>query len=330
MAGNAINTVPMGEAAEELFIQPLLQDPILTELGIDIKTISKDWRMYFLPQLDNITYKKTTCGWDFQDGVDVTDKDVTPVQLAAAIKQCYQVFMNTYFADKLPYGADIGSLGPEVQGILLDLFNEAFKNDLLRILFLGDTANASPLYSPMNGIYKQLSIDANIPNYGQLTANDFTLANVEATMYGIYQLQSERLWNLPDDQKKFWVTGNVYDAWRRYQQVGNGTQVVLNASALTGNAPSTTVYYQGIELVPLRFVDRYLNRDFTSGSPAVVTDPYRVILTAPMNHRIGLDANAFDNARAWYSQDDDEYKIVASTRLAYTYGWSDMQVIAGF
>lgn len=327
---NAITTVPVGEAAEELFIQPLLQDPIINELGIDIKTIKKAWRMYFLPQLDNITYKKTTCGWDFQEGVEVNDKSVTPVELGAAIKQCYQVFMNTYFADKLPDGAYRGELGTEIQGILLDLFNEAFKNDVLRILFLGDTANASPLYSPMNGIYKQLSTDADVPNYGALTANDFTLANVEATMYGIYSLQSERLWGMEDGQKKLWVTGNVYDALRRYQQVGNGSQTIINAQTLTGAAPSTEVYYQGIQVVPLRFVDRYLKRDFTSGSPAVVTDPYRIILTAPMNHRIGLDANAFDNARTWYSQDDDEYKIVASTLLAYTYGWSDLQVIAGF
>lgn len=324
-----ITSVPAGELAESLFIQPLLDNPSVSDLGLNIQVMKKGNKLYFLPQVEGITYLKEDCGWDYSAGPTIGQKTVTPVELAAAIEQCYVPFMNTYFADMLPAGARRGELGAEIQGILIDLFNEGYKNDIIKLFFLGDTA-LTGFYGVFDGVYKKLSADANIPDAGAITDNDLLPANIEATLYRVYNAQSRRLRATSAANKVMWVTGSVFDAWQRYLQLNTGNNIVIQRDGVTMGIAEADVKYNGIRLVPLRFVDDALAADFTSGSPATVDNPHRIILTDPRNHILGLDKTSFGDTEAWYSRDDDKYRIAGSTLLAYEYGWSDLQVIAGF
>ena len=327
---DAITSVPVGQGAEEFILKPFYEDPSITQLGMDVKVVKKIMKLYFNTQLDDITYKKESCGWNYSGGAAITPKTVQQIELAAAIEQCYQEFLDTYFADGLPAGAARGELSPEIQDLLLQLFNDAFKRDVLRFLFLGDTALVSSKYNAMDGVYKKLAADVNIVNAGTITDTDLQLANIEATMYNIYNSQPDILRSIPDENKVFWVTGSVYDAWKRYLQINTGNQIVIQRDGVIQGIANSDVRYQNIPLVPLRFVDRLLAADFTSGSPAVVDNPHRVILTDPTNHHLALDKSSFGDARTWYSNDDDKFRVAGSALIAYEYGYSELQVIAGF
>ena len=66
------------------------------------------------------------------------------------------------------------------------------------------------------------------------------------------------------------------------------------------------------------------------GSPAAPENPHRVILTQPDNHVLLLDKASFGDSRAWYSQDDDVYRVAGSATIAYEYKYSELNVIGGF
>lgn len=326
---NAITSVPAGAAAEEFFIKPFQEDPDITQLGMSVQVSTKTNKLYFNSQLDKITKKKTGCGWDYVGGANMSSKTMTPIELAAAIEQCYTVFMDTYFSDGLPAGAARGELSPEIQVILLDLFNNAYKRDVLTKLFLGDTALSDDYYNELNGVYKKLSTDANVPSIGEITDEMLEPENIEATFYSVYDKQKRLLRSLPNSSKKFWVTGKVYDAFIRFVQLKTQTSagVMQRESIIEGFSDGR---YNGIEIVPIRIVDERLELDFTEGSPALPENPNRIILTQPDNHVLKLDKASFGDARMWYSQDDDKFRIAGSSTIAYEYKYSELNVIGGF
>lgn len=326
---NAITSVAAGEAAEEFFLKPFQDDPAVTAIGLEVKVSKKMLKLYFNTQLDKITKKKTGCGYDFVGGAEISSKTLTPVEEAAAIEQCYTVFMDTYFADGLPAGIARGELSPEVQDILLQLFNNAFNRDMLTKLFLSDTGLTDDYYNDFDGVYVKLAADADIPSYGAITDSDLEPDNIEETMYGIYNLQTRLMRGMPNESKKFWVTGTVYDAWLRYIQLKTANNVVIQRDGITMGVTNAN-YYNGSEIVPIRIVDERLAADFTSGSPATIDNPHRIIYTIPSNHVLLFDKASFGDARVWYSQDDDKFYVAGSALIAYEYKYSELQVIGGF
>lgn len=333
MANLITSVSTKGSSEYELFIKPFLEDPIISSLPMTFKMaklgLPRD--VYFNTQLDKVARGKTTCGWDFVGGAAFTKKPLTPIEIGFAVEQCYTVFANTIFADGLPDGYQRGELSQEIRAIMMDLLNDAINRDLLSILLLGDTAvsESTDYYSLMDGFYKKLSaLDGTVYDAGTVTDTELLPANIEATMYKVFNAQSPRLRQVPANRKKFIVTGSVYDAWNRYIQIGtNSTGAIVDrTSILNGVAAST---YQGIELVPLRIVDERL-----TGDPALITSPLadenRIVLTMPENHFVGMDGEAFSNINMWYENKDDKFYATASALLAYEYGYDDLNVIAGF
>jgi hypothetical protein len=322
---NAITSVATFDGLNDsLYLKPFTNDPDVAQLGFDVKVAKVPLHLYFNTQLSKITKEKVACGWDFQGGANVTKKTLTPVELAAAIEQCYTVFMQTYFAEGLPAGAARGELSAEIVDILQQLHFDANKQDLLRMLFLGNTGSASADYNAFDGVYQLLGASSS-PDVGALVAADFNSTNIVATMAELYNAQSRIMKGIADNRKKFLVTGNIYDAWVDYLiSVGQN----FNQAGLINGV--SQVAYRGIEMVPLRWVDAALAADFTTGSPAVVTNPYRAILTVPDNHKLLLDKSSFGDAKAWYSMDDDVFRVAGSGLYAYQFGYDDLNVIGGF
>jgi hypothetical protein len=322
---NAITSVATFDGLNDsLYLKPFTNDPDVAQLGFDVKVAKVPLHLYFNTQLSKITKEKVACGWDFQGGANVTKKTLTPVELAAAIEQCYTVFMQTYFAEGLPAGAARGELSADIVDILQQLHFDANKQDLLRMLFLGNTASASADYNAFDGVYTLLAASSS-NDIGALTSTDFNSTNIVATMAELYNAQSRIMKGIADNRKKFLVTGNIYDAWVDYLiSVGQN----FNQAGLINGV--SQVAYRGIEMVPLRWVDAALAADFTTGSPAVVTNPYRAILTVPDNHKLLLDKSSFGDAKAWYSMDDDVFRVAGSGLYAYQFGYDDLNVIGGF
>jgi len=129
--------------------------------------------------------------------------------------------------------------------------------------------------------------------------------------------------------QKVWIwTQSVYDAYLAYLYASTQTNAgaIQRESIVDGLETAT---FMGIPIVVVGLVDERLETDFLDASNNVV-DPYRVILTVGSNHKLLLDGSGFMAQEAWYSQDDDVYRIAGSALIAYEYGYGDLNVIAGF
>lgn len=312
---------------EDLFIKPVFEDPAVTALGIKVVVGNNPRLAYFNTNLDKKTIEKTACAPTYQTGIAITKKTITPIEFELSIEQCYKDFIGTIYGDTLPAGVARGELTPEITNFLLNIHNSTFRNDMVRKLFLSDTGDADTFYDSFNGVYSKLAtaLGGGAYDYGLLSTGSISQANIEATLNGIYETQSQLLRAIPDSEKVFWVTGNIFDAWKRYMQI---TGVTFNVNSIVNGISDEGVNYNGIKMVPLRFVDRALAADFiTSG----LTDyGVRAILTVPYNHQIVVDKSSFGDAKAWYSQDDNMFRISGTCMLAYEYGYDELQVIAGW
>lgn len=332
---NVITSVTASSSLEyEIFLKPLLDDPQIQNLPFDFivgKFQSRD--LYFNTQLDKISEKKVACGWTYNGGATFTKKTITPVEIAAAVEQCYTPLVDTVFAGNLPDGWQRGMLSPEVIDFMVTQRNYAFNRDLLTILFLGDEANAVSYYAIKDGIYKKLDAGATAADgtvdAGALTSTSLNTTNFFTTMKAVYDAQSRFLKSIPKPRKVWIWTESVYDAYLAYLYVSTQTNAgaIQRESIEAGLQPTS---FMGIPIVVVPIVDERLEADFTTGSPLAVTNPYRVILTDPTNHKVLLDGSGLMEVNAWYSNDDDKYRIAGSCLFEYEYGYGALNVIAGF
>lgn len=337
---NFIDTAPAAPVDYELFIQPFLDDPLITDLPFNfINTKFINRKMYFASDLDGASYKKTACGWNFEGGVGFTEKDLIPVEVARAIEQCYTPLINTIFANGLPDGWKRGTLGPEVMNYMQEQLAHAFNVDLLKILFLGDDALADNPYKIKDGIYKRLkegatagdgTVDAGV------TLNPTTLNNdnFDNTMVSIYDQMPSRMKRIARRTKSelVWIwTDAVYARYEAFVRAKTQTNagVIQREGIVSG---LTLNEYMGIPIVVVPIVDDSLTADFIDSSPALESADavYRVILTKADNHNVLMDNGGFKDIEIWYEKKDDKVYAVVSALLEYNYGYGYFNLFSGF
>lgn len=327
---NAVTSVATNNSlAYELFWKPLLEDPKINALPFTLHMgkIGKD--LYFDSEFSAHPTIKADCGWDFKTGTSITKKNLNPVELDFSFKQCYTVFLKSIFGDNLPDGMRKGELTPDIIDRIVTKQSAAFNTNLLYALFLGDSAQSNAWLTGLDGVFKKLkagvtahdgTVDA-----GAITATDLLPANIEATMYGIYQKQSALMKTFENSQKAFIVTQVVYEAWSRFLQIGNGSAWnYLDPKAITNGVSGIT--YQGIPLINANYIDRGIQL-YDSTSP---TTSERVILTVPSNHHIMIDGSGFEMIEPFYDKLTDTVYSPASAMVDYQYGYGELNVIAGF
>lgn len=327
---DAFNTVAENNSiAYELFWKPLLNDPKINALPFNINVGKIGKELYFDTEFTDTPTIKATCGWDFKNGTPITKKALDPVELDFSFKQCYTDFLKSIFGDNLPDGWRKGELTPELIDRIVKKQSNAFNTNLLYALFLSESGQANPWLAGFDGVYKKLKTGAagadGTVDVGTLTSTDLLPANIEATMYEIYVAQSNLLKTFDNSAKAFIVTQNVYEAWSRFLQIGNGSAWNYQNPDTIKNGVSG-ITYQGIPLINANYVDRGIQL-FDSTSP---TTSERIILTVPTNHHIMIDGSGFESVEPWYERKDDIVYSPASAMIDYQYGYGELNVIAGF
>jgi hypothetical protein len=330
---NVITSVAVQAKPEfELFLKPLLDDPKINQLPFDL-IVGKyqGQELYFNTQLDKITSKKVTCGWNFSGSASFTKKTITPVEVQASVEACYDVLKETIFANGMADGWKRGELSPEILNFLSEQRAYAFNRDMLSFLYLGDTVSSINYYTVLDGIYKKLKAGANAVDgtvdAGAVIATDLNATNFLATMRAIYNSQSRFLKQIANEGKVWLVTQEVYDAYINYLYSSTQTNAgIIQRESIVDGLSANSLF--GIPIVVAKIVDERLEADFVDSSGVI--DPYRIVLTTGSNHKILLDANGFMEELAWYEKKDDTYYLAGSALLAYEYGYGELNVIAGF
>lgn len=326
---DAFSTIPeSGSLAYEVFWKPLLEDPKIKDLPFIIHAGKIGKHLYFDKEFTGHPTIKAACGWDYKDGTPITKKALDPVELDFSFKQCYTDFVKSVWGDNLPNGWRKGELTPELIDRIVTKQSNAFNTNLLYALFLSDSGQSNPWLTGFDGVFKKLAagIAANdgTVNVGSLSASDFSLANIEATMYSIYTAQSNLMKTFDNSSKVFIVTQNIYEAWGRFLQVGNGSSWNYQDPMAIKNGVSGLTY-QGIPFVNASYIDRAIQA-YDSSSP---TTAERVILTVPTNHHIMIDGSGFEDIEPFYDRITDIVYSPASAMIDYQYGYGELNVVAG-
>jgi hypothetical protein len=330
---NVITSVAVQAKPEfELFLKPLLDDPKINQLPFDLMVGKyQGQELYFNTQLDKITSKKVTCGWNFSGSASFVKKTITPVEVQASVEACYDVLKETIFANGLPDGWRRGELSGEILNFLSEQRAYAFNRDMLSFLYLGDTVSSTNYYTVLDGIYKKLKAGANATDgtvdAGAVTASDLAANNFLATMRAIYNSQSRFLKQIANEGKVWLITQEVYDAYINYLYASTQTNAgIIQRESIVDGLTANSLF--GIPIVVAKIVDERLEADFVDSSGVI--NPYRIVLTTGSNHKVLLDANGFMEELAWYEKKDDTYYLAGSALLAYEYGYGELNVIAGF
>lgn len=331
---NAITSLPEnGSIPFELFWKPLLNDPKINALPFDIINGKIGKELYFDAEFTAHPTIKASCGWTYATGTGITKKSLNPVELDFSFQQCYTDFVKSIFGDKLPDGFKKGELTTEIIDRIVTKQSNAFNTNLLYALFFGDTGGSTPWLTGLDGVFVKLlagvaGTDGTV-DVGAVTDADLLPANIEETMYGIYSAQSDLLKSFDNSQKVFIVTQKVYEAWARFLQINTtiGGSVIDRASVQNG---VTNIAYQGVKMVNASYIDRGISLYDLSGSPLAPTNPNRVILTVPSNHKIMIDGTGFETVEPFYDRKDDLVYSPASAMVDYQYGYGELNVIAGF
>lgn len=333
---NLITSVPTVTTQQwDVYFKPLLNDPLIQALPFDLSIGVMPREIFFNTNADKITGTKTACAPSFKGTMSTfTKKTLTPIELQANVQQCYEVVLKKLFGDKLPNGWKKQDITPEVVGFMVEQQKYAFNRDLLSLLFLGDTgATPDDYYSLIDGVYTKLkagatAVDGTVDT-GSIVAADLSTANFFATMSGIYDAQSRQLKNIANANKTWIWTQAVMDKYLNYLEVTTqNTAGAIQTQYVTDGLTVTS--FKGIKIFVPQIVDERLETDFLSGSPLAPTEPYRVILTDPTNHRLLMDGDGFSQADVFTDKLTGQVYGVGSCMIDYNYGYGDLNVIGGF
>lgn len=330
-----IDTVATFEGEDAgFFLKPVTENPLITDLGFDvIDGALVDQFIYLNSELDKVTKVYTGCGakTDTELGANITRKLLSPVKLEIYKTQCADAFDDTVFRKQIPAGVDAGNLtGGQIKDLLLSFLNPVVTRDALRILLLGDTALADPNYNQINGLFQKLGVGVTsdgIVDAGAITDSDLTVANIQATLQRVRDARTRKLRQVPKADQAIWVTDSVFDAWQEFLE----TNANLESARLKLIDGQDVTSYHGVKMIPWGLVDEYLEADFSTGSPAVITGEHRIVWTMPKNHVMAIDTVAKYNQVIFdYDPRDDINWFKVRYMLDYNYKYPDLITIAGF
>lgn len=305
----------------------ITQNPALNEYGFTVVPFPRNLQLPIHTRLDKITKDKVACGSlvDTGTGIAITHRDLTYAELELYVKECADKFDNTILAAARKSGVQKANLdGTAINTLVTEIISDAAERDQLRILWLGDTGSSNTDYSQMDGIYKKVAASS-ATDVGALTSTEFTVANLPNTMNLFLDGRSERQKALPNSEQAFWVTGKVADAVRNWRQQ-NPYSDMARIEQIDG---VDKMYWDGIEIVTLRYVDTYLNADFKTGTPPTLTTPYRIILGEKANFYVALDGDAME-LETWYDPNTKYNNFRGLYAMDFQYAYDDMFVFGGF
>lgn len=247
---------------------------------------------------------------------DITDREIEVVELEMYLEQCYSAFENTILEEATRSGLDVADLsGTDIQSIINELISSALTTDFFRVLSFGDSGSVSDYYDAMDGIWTKLiaaeAAGSEVKKIADITAlNQTDGSRALDYMRSMYSGADIVLKQLPASEKKFFVTGNVYEnLMETYEDAGmeNGGLVQRVENGVE------SLRFRGIDVVPVYAWDAHIAADSLG-------NPVRILYTTPDNHVIGVenanDRNAF---RVKYDDDIDTMKYRGKFKLGYNF-----------
>lgn len=329
-----------GILSTELFQKPKINTPAITDLFTVRQGIRAGEHLNLVAPLTSVLAKGTaTCEPTYTQSGSITDKVITTGLFEINLSWCKKEFQGL-LANQNILGDDpnlVGNglagyeLGGRLRTVILDEVAEQARLDVWKVGLFGQTAYAgSSVYSTIDGLWTNYldsfasycvkPVTNALPNTptGLLNANQardtFRLMWGQAPILLKQQMASGRV--------KLFVTGSM---WENYYDslIDN---CCTEGSWKLGQDGTNTLYYRGIQLVPLWIADQVLENE---------TNPYTnllrhfAIMTIPENNIFGVESMSdLNNLEICYDCRTKTTYIQGEMRFGTQFLHCDLTVIA--
>jgi hypothetical protein len=305
----------------EAIVKTVIGAPELTSLGFGIRTdVRTKEKMYAVSMDEDVTRLRTGCGTPDVGAFLLREKFLDPKNMEISQHYCAEDFAGKITELARKVGANVNDLtDTDIEKILKQLVAPIWKRDMLTIATLGDTASADPKINMMDGLWKQLfaGVALTAGNPDKVTRTTTVTAGALAADYAIntilpnlYFGSSERLKSAPTNEKRFLVTGSVYDNY--VQSLSKAGTLEGNRTALIEGIESVT--YMGIPVVPVRVWDQKIATLLAGALP------HRAMLV--MNDAVQIGTDTMEEGSVmdfWYDKTTDKNYLRVRYKLAINY-----------
>ena len=303
-----------GIEANTLFFEPIYQDPDVRADFRVISNVTSKRKLAFVQELEKVVRQYSGCGFTPAGNAKIYERTLQVDKVKVNLEWCWEEFKDTVYEEALNKGISLPDIsGTLIFNILQTLAQSAIKKDNRSLAFFGDGASVNPIYDATDGlwtVYIPQFIAANQCPYTN-TASGAPLASGDGIGYlrDVYNAADVRLKGLPNNMKKFYVSGSVFEQYREDLENGGGGD-----AGVTLLQNGQEVYsFRGIEVKPMWLWDEIMaSTDFNQ------PDTHFILYTTPQNLVFGTDLlDAENQFKVWYNEEDEVMRLKALYKMGF-------------
>lgn len=328
-----------GILSTELFQKTKINTPALTELFSVRQGIRAGEHLNLVTPLTSVLTKGTAaCEPTYTQAGDITDKVITTGLFEINMSWCKKEFQGLLAnfnvlgdSDLVGNGLSGYELGGRLRSLILDEITEQARQDVWKIALFGQSAYlGSSVYSTIDGLWTNYldsfasycvkPVRNDLPDGATSVLNTNQARDTFRMMWGQAPILLKQ--QMASGRVKLFVTGSM---WENYYDslIDN---CCVEGSWQAGQDGITTLFYRGIQLVPLWIADYTLEND---------TNPYTnllrhfAIMTIPENNIFGVESMSdLNNLEICYDCRTKTTYIQGEMRFGTQFLHCDLTVIA--
>jgi hypothetical protein len=292
-----------GILSKELIQKPKIDTPALNALFTIRNGVRSKEQLHLMNPLTSVLTKGTaTCEPTYTQAGDITGKTLETGLFEINLSWCKKEFQgllsnyNVLGDDPSLVGNGLSGyeLGGTLRSKILDEIMEASRLDVWKIAFLGQSAYlGSSVYSTIDGLWTHY-LDAfasycvkTVTNALPVQANSTLITNQARDTFRLLFTQAPLLLKqlISSGRPKLFVTGSM---WENYLTSLEDNCCVEGSWRLQQDG-AKTLYYRGVELIPLWVIDQALEFETT---PYTNLLRHFAILTIPENNIFGVESQS--------------------------------------
>lgn len=329
-----------GILSTEIIQKPKIDTPPLSALFTIRNGVRSKEQLNLMAPLTSVLAKGTAaCEPTYTQSGSITGKTLETGLFEINLSWCKKEFQgllstfNVLGDDRSLVGDGLSGyeLGGRLRSLILDEVIEAARQDVWKIAFLGQSAfTGSSVYSTIDGLWTNY-LD-NFANYCIKPVLN-TLPNGQTSVLNSNQARDtfREMWKqapiilkqmFGSGKVKLFVTGSMWDNYLQSLE----DNCCVEGSWRLGQDGTKSLYFRGIELVPLWIIDYALENDTTPYSGLL---RHFAILTLPENNIFGVENSSdLNNLELCYQCKDKTTYIQGEMRFGTNFLNCDLTVIA--
>lgn len=331
-----------GMLTTELIQKPKINTPAISDFATVMSGIRSGQILNFVQPLTRVLEKGTaSCEPTYTQSGSITDKKITTGVFEINKSWCKKEFQGllsnfNVLGDSNLIGDGLSGyeLGGKLRTVILDEIAEQARQDVWKVYLFGNNslgAGSTNMFSTIDGLWTSYldsfasycikPVTNALPNGPTSVLNPNQSRDTFRAMWGGASILLKQM--VASGKTKFFVTGSM---WENYYDslIDN---CCVEGSWIAGQKGIPTLYYRGVEIVPIWIADYTLEND--TDNPYYGLLRHFAILTIPENNVFGVESMAdLNNLEMCYDCRTKTTLIQGEMRFGAQFLQCDLTVIA--